>query len=251
MNPYLEQDEVWHDFHERFIPHVAEALLPLVRPHYIVKLDEHVYIHELPGEGRRLAGRGDVNIARPPGGSASMSAAVGTLAAPAYAQIPGSVDTESLSFIEVRDRQSREVVTVIELLSPANKHPGPDREQYLSKRRRLFGANCNLVELDLLRGQPRLPLVGFPPCDYYALVSRPEDRPSVAVWPIGLRERLPAVPIPLRAPHANVVLDLQAILHRVYDAAGYEDYIYDGSPQPALSPEDATWAARFVPEGRV
>jgi hypothetical protein len=26
MNPYLESDRVWHDFHERFIPAAAEAL---------------------------------------------------------------------------------------------------------------------------------------------------------------------------------------------------------------------------------
>lgn len=39
MNPYLEQDDAWHDFHERLMPALAEALLPQVRPRYIVKLD--------------------------------------------------------------------------------------------------------------------------------------------------------------------------------------------------------------------
>jgi hypothetical protein len=35
----------------------------------------------------------------------------------------------------------------------------------------------------------------------------------------------------------------------VYDGAGYEDYIYLGNPQPALRPEDAAWAAGFLPGG--
>jgi hypothetical protein len=37
------------------------------------------------------------------------------------------------------------------------------------------------------------------------------------------------------------------ILDRVYDAAGYEDYLYTGLPQPPLRADDATWAAQFVP----
>ncbi|REJ95816.1 MAG: DUF4058 family protein, partial [Planctomycetota bacterium] len=40
MNPYLEQPDVWHDFHERFCPAVSDALVPQTRPAYIVKIDE-------------------------------------------------------------------------------------------------------------------------------------------------------------------------------------------------------------------
>jgi len=64
MNPYIEQEEVWHDFHERACPLVAEMLTAQVRPHYIVKIDEHIYIHELPNAPRKLVGRSDVEVAR-------------------------------------------------------------------------------------------------------------------------------------------------------------------------------------------
>jgi hypothetical protein len=37
--------------------------------------------------------------------------------------------------------------------------------------------------------------------------------------------------------------DLPLILHRVYDAAGYADYIDGGQPAPPLSVPDAEWAA--------
>jgi len=53
--------------------------------------------------------------------------------------------------------------------------------------------------------------------------------------------------IPWRPPHSDAWLDLQQLLHRVYDAAGYEDYIYRSPPQPRLDSEDTAWAQQLVP----
>ena len=104
MNPYLEQDDVWHVFHEQFCNHCFEALVPQVRPSYIVKIDQHVYIREPAAEERQLVGRGDVTVAsaRRPQAAASH----GATAAPAYGRVP-VIDIERESFIEIRDRQSR------------------------------------------------------------------------------------------------------------------------------------------------
>jgi hypothetical protein len=168
------------------------------------------------------------------------------LEAPAYGHIAPEVDIERESFIEVRDRVGRELVAVIELLSPTNKRPGPDREQYLSKRRQLLAGPVHLVEIDLLRSYPRMPVEGLPSCDYVALVSRAEERPRVGLWAVSLRERLPVIPIPLRSPDPDARLDLQEALHRIYDVAGYEDYIYAGTPVPALGTEDAEWAKKLL-----
>jgi hypothetical protein len=246
MNPYLEQEDVWHNFHEQFMPHVMEVLVPQVRPGYIIKIDEHVYIHELPADERWFLGRADISLTQartPPSGSTTGA----LLEAPAYGHIPPAVDIVRQSFLEIRDRRNREVVTIIELLSPSNKETGPDREQYLAKRRSLLASSVHFVEIDLLRGGPRLPLQDLPDCDYYALVSRCEERPRVALWPIRVRDHLPVIPIPLRAPDPPARLDLQAILHHLYDAGGYEDYIYTGTPRPPLHPEDAAWAQQLVP----
>src|SRR5438132_3295526 len=108
MNPYLEQEDVWHDFHERFIPHIAELLLPQVRPAYIVKLDEHVYIHELSGKKRQFLGRGDVTLARSVA-TAALQPTTAVAEAPAYGRVPMPVDTERHAFIEIRDRRNREL----------------------------------------------------------------------------------------------------------------------------------------------
>ena len=48
MNPYLEQEVVWHDFHERFLPAAATYLVPQIRPRYIVLIDENIYLHDIP-----------------------------------------------------------------------------------------------------------------------------------------------------------------------------------------------------------
>jgi hypothetical protein len=245
MNPYLEQDRVWHDFHERFCPAVAEVLTPQVRPNYVARIDEHVYIHELPNEPRRLAGRADVSLARNPATDNARLAAT-VLEPPAHVQLP-AIDVERLGFVEIRDRQDRRLITVLELLSPTNKLAGLDREQYLAKRGQLLTSGTHFVEIDLLRGGPRLPLEDLPQCDYYVLVSRAEERPQAGLWPLRLGDRLPVIPIPLRTPHPDAQLDLQALLHRIYDAAGYEDDIYSGEPQPRLTPEDAAWAGQFLP----
>jgi hypothetical protein len=248
MNPYLEQDRAWNDFHESFMPAARDAIAAQVRPHFIATINEHLFIHELPDDPRRFVGRSDVSVTRPPFAPAAAAPSAAVVEAPARVRRP-AVDRERLSFLEIRDRDGWQLVTVIELLSPANKYAGPDREQYLAKRRELLASAVHFVEIDLLRGGPRMPMENLPECDYCVLVSRVETRPEAGVWPIRLREPLPPVRIPLRPPHADAQLDLQRVLHRIYDAAGYEDYIYRGQPHPQLNPEEAAWARQFVPGG--
>src|SRR5204862_708616 len=57
MNPYLEQEDPWHDFHERFMPMAAAMLEPQVGDDYIVKIDENVYIHDVESDRSELLGR--------------------------------------------------------------------------------------------------------------------------------------------------------------------------------------------------
>lgn len=244
MNPYLEQESVWHDFHERALPVAAEMLGAQVLPRYFVKIDEHMFVHELGEEQRRVLGRGDLWVAplTPDHGNGST---VGLLEAPCEVGLP-QIDVEGLSFLEIRDRDSRQLITVVELLSPSNKYSGPDRDQYCAKVRRLLQGNVHFVEIDLLRGGPRMPWLDMPACDYCVVVSRWERRPRAGVWPIRLRERLPVIPVPLRQGDADARLDLQEVLNRVYAAAGYHYYLYADEPTPALSPEDAAWARSFL-----
>jgi hypothetical protein len=246
MNPYLEQEDAWHDFHESFMPVARDILNSQVLPRYFVTIDEHVYIHEL--DSRHFVGRADLAMVKGPTLS-DQTPATGLLEAPAVVRQP-TVDVERLSFLEIRDRQNRQLITAVELLSPSNKRLGSDRDQYLAKQTTLLSSTANLVEIDLLRGGPRMPWLDMPASDYCVVVSRVEERPRAGIWPIRLRERLPEIPVPLRTGEPSAQLDLQEIVNRIYDAAGYEFYIYTSDPEPPLSPEDADWAKQFLPSSR-
>lgn len=241
MNPYLEHEDAWHNFHEQFPNAVVTALVPLVRPKYFVKVDQHVYIHEPPAEARRFLGKPDMEIGLTGrgGGAPTVGASVGTI--PMRVNLP-TVETIELSFVEIRDRLSRRLVTIIELLSPSNKRLRADRELYEAKRVAVLRSRTNVVEIDLLLGGRRMPLADNVAGDYGVLVSRSADRPAADWYPIQLRDRLPTVNIPLDDGDAPVPLDLQAILDGLYDTGGYVDFIYDTPPDPPLSPEDAAWA---------
>jgi hypothetical protein len=246
MNPYLEHEFAWKDFHARSVPVIAELIAAQVGDAYDVMVDEHLYIHEPPAAERRRLGRADASVAvGEDAGSRRVAAAA--MPAPATAVFSLPVDVETVPYVEVRDREGAQIVTVIELLSPANKRSGGDREQYLHKRKEVLLSSAHFVEIDLLRGGPRLPADGLPLCDYYAAVSRVEERPKVGVWPVRLRDRLPPIPIPLTAPDPDVRLDLQAMLDLVYDRARYGPKLYRRPIVPPLAPEDAGWAKQFVP----
>ena len=246
MNPYLEHPSVWHDFHERFCPALSDTLTALVRPQYIVKIDEQVYLHELSVEDRRLVGRPDVAITESGRDGGTATAAASTLAAPAQGELFPSIDEERLSFLEIRDRESRKLITVIELLSPANKDGSGGSTQYLGQRENLILSGVNFVEIDLLRGGTRPRIGDLPDCAYYVMVARPQDWPRVGLWPLKLRERLPRIPIPLKPADRDAEIDLQPLVEGIYDRAGYEDYVYSTPIDLPLSPSDNDWVAECL-----
>ena len=244
MNPWLEKPGSWPDFHTSYLMAIKEIVVSRVRPKYVVILEQHVYIHELELNPPRFVGRADLLVARSSlEGEGSIGVAVAE--APAEVQI-ADLDIERIPYLEIRDREGRDLIAVLEMLSPSNKR-GDDRNQYLARRKEILSGPAHLVEIDLLRGGRPMPEANRPACAYSVLVSRAEDRPRAGFWPIGLRDRLPTIPIPLRHPDADARLDLQEALHRVYDAYGYEDFIYTSPPDPPLSTDDAAWARTLVP----
>ena len=146
------------------------------------------------------------------------------------------------AYLVIRSLRGRDVVTVIEVLSPWNK-TGEGRGQYLKKRDALLETPVNLVELDLLRGGSRLPTVEpLPAGDLFAFVSRGNRRPESEVYPWSLRRTLPTIPIPLAPGDADVPLELQAAFDETYDRAGYRYSVDYAVPvEPSLSEMDLAW----------
>ena len=121
-------------------------------------------------------------------------------------------------FIEIIDLAlGRRVVTVIEILSPSNKLPGPGRELYLKKQEELRLGGASLVEINLNRRGSHVlmaPLSKLPDgksTPYAACVRRAWKPSELDYYPLPLRERLPAIAIPLRREDPIVALDLQSI----------------------------------------
>jgi hypothetical protein len=246
MNPYLEQDGLWPDVHHRLISEIATQLAAKVQPDFFVNIGQDVYLRIADSAERDLFGKPDVAIAELRRSTSGVSKAA--LATPAG--IPGVIDLpvikDELGMIEIQERDSERVVTVIELLSPSNKYAGRDYEQYLAKRIGYLSSGAHFIEIDLLRGGPRMPCEGMPLCDYVVLLSRTEHRPNVELFPFGVRQEIPPVPVPLNDSHADVMLDLHDAIDTVYDEALYGLRIYRRQPRPLLKPADREWAAELI-----
>jgi hypothetical protein len=251
MDPQLENQE-WQDFHTRFNLAISDALAPRVEPRYVVRVERRVYVeHTLPADDElRWA---DVAILRSdsePAGASAWGAefASATAIAPVECELPMSEERHE-TFLVIRERESMEVVTVLETLSPANKRLGTSgRQQYLSKRESVLESRSHLIELDLLRGGARLPVVGrLPPGDFYAIVSRSGRRPKAEVYAWTLRHPLPGISVPLKQGDADVTLDLQAVFTTVYDRARYRLSLnYHRPLDPPLTEVQSAWARQLV-----
>ena len=249
IDPYLEQPSRWEDFHGRFMAKVCDVLVPQVQPRYIATMVKMLFL-AVEDEPTRHFKPDAFVVESDSAAAAEFGARTAVLEPPTKLLHPDPELAERHFQVEIRDGEGQQVICTIELLSRTNKNRGRNRDAYELKRTRTMSSGSHFIELDLLRTRPRAPgAQNPPPLDYYAMVSRAEERPSVGFWPILLRDRLPKIPVPLKSPDADAVLDLQAVLDATYDAARYGDYIYRyGPPDPPLDEADADWAGGRLAE---
>ena len=241
MDPFLEAQE-WEDFHTRLMTAFSDRLSPAVEPNYLIRVERRVYVERI-GEDPETMRRADIAVIAVDSGPATgiLSQTPGTIAV--VCDLPMPIERFE-TYLVVRDRETMQVVTVIELLSPANKRRNGDgRREYLTKRREFLASPSHLVELDLLRGGVRLPVVGsLPPGDFYAIVSRANRRPRCEVYAWTLRDKLPPIPIPLKRGDADAVVPLQEVFDTVYQRARYDLSVkYDAPLDPPFSEIEQQW----------
>ncbi len=251
MDPYLEDPVRWPDVHQSLITYIRDELQPDLRPRYYARIGERVYILQPPH-----ALYPDVMITRQPRAVREP--------VPAYGAAVAEVETEVMAdapvlvtlppvehrepYVEIVHAAGGEVVTVIEVLSPANKAPGEGHRLYRRKQQELLDTPIHLVEIDLLSTGLHTVVLAeesradLPPHRYLICVRRGPERHHFEAYPIPLSKRLPRMRIPLKEPDPDVVLDVQAVLDRCYDNGGYADLIdYHRPPSAPLSPEEAAW----------
>ncbi len=249
MNPYLENPALWSEVHSLLIAAIANSLNPILRPQYRVAIEQRVYQNSaadsilvgipdvaVQASQKTTTETGNIAVAAPPITSTSV-----TIPMP---------ETIRESYLEVRDVATREVVTVIEVLSPKNKRPGEGRKAYDKKRLRVLGSSTHLVEIDLLHdGKPMLILQNDIPSNYRILVSRSEYRPKADLYAFNLQNSIPAFSLPLREDDRKPIIDLETLLNELYDRASYDLIIdYRQEPIPALSEENAAWVDTLLRE---
>ncbi len=243
MDPYLE-GPLWSSYHAQLCSEIARQLTPSLGPRYIALVEERLVVDTLDDVSiaTRVI-RPDVSVAGKQGSPTTATAVLEPplrMATVIEAELPNH-------FVEIRAVSNMTVVTVIEVLSPANKG-GEGRAEYLRKRRMVLNSDVNLIEIDLLRGGLRPPMrEPLPDFPYFALIHRAALRPMADVWPIGLREPLPTIPIPLLAPDADVELHLQSVFSGAFDSVRYERAIDYARPLGlTLAEPDAVWVKTLL-----
>jgi hypothetical protein len=238
MDPYLEYPGLWPDVHHNLITNSRALLSAELRPKYVVRIEERTYIADEPDTAFNPRLRvSDVEGAGRPGSG--------------VARFSFTLFEEEIheAFLKIIDRESRDVVTVIEILSPTNKLPGTrGRESFEQNRRDVVYSPSHWVEIDLLRGTR---MVHVPKeiasHEYVVHVSKKDLRPRGLLYPIRLTQRLPIIPIPLKPEDPDARLDLQTVLDAAYDRAGYDLEIdYRSEPRPPLDGELASWADQLL-----
>lgn len=257
MDPYLERPNLWHGVHNRLIAALADLLGPLLRPRYFVAVEERSYLADPLAIGFTTVP--DVSVLGPyaaptllPAGQAGGAGAATMEPLLIELPMPEPVRETYLEIQEVAGEPNAglwmksadgdiNVVTLVEILSPWNKSSREGRVQYQRKRLDVLNSHTNLVEIDLLRAGQRSVQTRHD-AHYSILVSPAPLRPRAHFYPFTVREAIPAFHLPLQDNDDWPWIDLNALLHDLYDRAAYDLRIdYRSEPLPPFEGADAQW----------
>ncbi len=244
MDPYLEHPSLWPDVHNRLIAAIADTLTPKVAPLYYIGLERRAYI--MPPDDVTFIGRPDIAVVSPyptAQPAALPLAEVGVL----EVELPISDKVEQ-SYLEVREVSTSKLVTILEVLSPANKLHDEGRKQYLRKRDNILVSFTNFVEIDLLRAGEPMPLVekATVASHYRILVSRGWKRPKAQLYHFNLQHPIPTFPLPLLPQDDSPEVELGDILHALYTRARFDLRLdYSQPPVPPLTDAEAEWTQQL------
>jgi len=209
MDPFLEDEKLWPSFQHQLVNCLYQILLPGLVDRYRARVGQRHYATE----------------------QALFTSVVR--------------EEHHEEYIEIRQRTDGRLITLVDVVSPANKTTTQGRQSYLDKRREGRSAGSNLVEIDLvLQGQPMLDYSrdGLPDWDYAVTVTRSTQPERYEIYTATLQKRLPRFRLPLAADDRDTVLDLHAACARAYDQGNFAGKIdYQRDPVTALSDDDRQW----------
>jgi len=210
MDPYLEHPKLWPSFQHQLLAGLYQNLQPGLVERY--------------------------------------RARVGTRAYTAETILFTSIIREEHSeeYIEVRNRTDGKLITLVEVVSPANKTTTAGRTAYLEKRREALSQRAGVVEIDLvMQGKPTLNYSrdGLPEYDFVVTVTRSTAPDRYEIYTSTLQKRLPKFKVPLAADDRDALMDLQSAFSRAFELGNFADSIdYKNPPPPDVPLSDANAA---------
>jgi Protein of unknown function (DUF4058) len=214
MDPYLEDEKLWPEFHHLMVTGLYQKLLPDLADRYRARVGQRRYVIE----------------------QALFTSVIR--------------DEHTEEYIEVRQRSDGKLITLIDVVSPANKTLSAARQAYLDKRQEGKGVNANLVEIDLiLQGQPTLEYSrdGLPDWDYAVTVTRSTQPERYEIYTATIQKKLPRFRLPLASDDRDTVVDLQTTFNRCYDQGGFHAKIdYKRDPSTTMEAEDRKWLEQWL-----
>src|SRR5206468_1845997 len=205
MDPYIEACGLWEGFHGHLIEKIYDTLCEVLPEGYLAQTGTRSYVvlAEVAGKVEHSF-LPDVSVTGAAGRRAASGTQSTTAAEAEPVELRAFVEQEyEETFIDLFELEpERRLVTSIEVLSLSNKkRRSPGWKKYLRKRQALLLGKANLVEIDLLRGGERMPMLDpWPDSPYTLLVARDTEAPRCRVWPASFDRPLPAIPIPLSPP---------------------------------------------------
>jgi hypothetical protein len=213
MDPFLENPDLWPVFHHHLVAALQDILSNLSR-RYQARIGERRYSLELPADPT------------------------------------GTRPERREEYVEIGEASDGRLVTLLEVVSPANKTTDSGRQAYLHTWQLARDLRANVVEIDLvLQGKPMLSYSreGLPDWDYAVTAARSGTPDRYEIYTTTLAKRLPRFRLPLAADYRDSVVDLQAVFTRTYEQGGFAGQIdYRQDPAVPLKEESRRWLAELL-----
>ena len=216
MDPYLEHPKLWPGFQHQFVAGLYQILLPGLVDHYRARVGCRTYTTELA----------------------------------LFTSVVREQHAEE--YIEIRGRGDGRLVTLLDVVSPANKTTPEGRDAYLAVRRQAEAQKAAAVEIDLVtQGAPTLDFdrAGLPAYDQCVTVTRGAAPGRFEIYTATYQKRLPKFKVPLAADDRDALLDLQAAFARAYDLGNFGAQVdYKAAPPPDVPLADAqrAWLDEYL-----
>ncbi|MEZ4939637.1 MAG: DUF4058 family protein [Saprospiraceae bacterium] len=241
MDPYLE-GHLFPDVHNSLAYLIKVQLAPRLAAAYTIQLNTYTVTDTAPEEDIGIM-YPDVEVFQKADRVQESAASYGVPVTPETMVLPAIKPIDiHIPVVEIRDRKNNKLITAIEILSPVNKRK-PGLQPYREKWERLHYAGVHLIEIDLLRrGERPLAHPYLPKCHYMVALLR-AGVGKTQIWAMTVKDPLPVLPVPLKKPDEDSVLDLGQAMKDMYEQGLFEKSINYSElpPPPAFTPEELDW----------